>query len=160
MLSILFSKAAHVVGVLALAVAISLLKNCDSTPPEYEAFYAQSWESQRQEAKGFPLEKQIDYYLAGRRYFHPPYHSLLPLIAERGKVAVSPLLEKMQQVDDDYARMDLLDVVLNIDEFHVDLSDDKPIIDELTGIIARMKDVDRQTKAQAVLKEILENKRP
>jgi hypothetical protein len=160
MLSIPFSKTTHVVGVFALALSIGLLKDCNSTPPEYEAFYAQSWDSQRQEAKSFPLEKQIDYYLAGRRYFHPPYHSLLPLIAERGKVAVSPLIKKMQQVDNDSARMDLLDVILNIDEFHADLSDDKAVVDELTGVINRMTDLDRKAKAQVILKEIIENKHP
>jgi len=155
----IFARTTHVVGVLALAFSIGLLKDCNSTPPEYETFYAQSWDKQREEAKNFPIEKQIDYYVAGRRYFHPPYQSLLPLIAERGKAAVPPLLEKMKQADSDSVRLDLLGVVNNIDEFQVDLSDDKPLLDELTGVVDRMTDVDRKAKAQAILKEI-ENKRP
>jgi hypothetical protein len=156
----IFARSTQVVGVLALALSLSLFKDCNSTPPEYEAFYAQSWDRQREEAKNFPIEKQIDYYVAGRRYFHPPYQSLLPLIAERGKGAVPPLIEKMKQADSDSVRLDLLGVVDNIDEFHVDLSDDKPLLDELTGIVNRMTDLDRKAKAQAVLKEIVENKRP
>ena len=155
----IFARTTRVVGVLALAFSIGLLKDCNSTPPEYETFYAQSWDRQREEAKNFPIEKQIDYYVAGRRYFHPPYQSLLPLIAERGKAAVPPLLEKMKQADSDSVRLDLLGVVNNIDEFQVDLSDDKPLLDELTGVVDRMTDVDRKAKAQAILKEI-ENKRP
>ena len=155
----IFARTTPVVGVLALAFSIGLLKDCNSTPPEYETFYAQSWDKQREEAKNFPIEKQIDYYVAGRRYFHPPYQSLLPLIAERGKAAVPPLLEKMKQADSDSVRLDLLGVVNNIDEFQVDLSDDKPLLDELTGVVDRMTDVDRKAKAQAILKEI-ENKRP
>ena len=160
MLNIPFPRTTHIVGVLALALSLGLLKDCNSTPPEYEAFYAQSWDKQREEAKNFPIEKQIDYYLAGRRYFHPPYQSLLPLIAERGKAAVPPLIEKMKRTDSDPARMDLLDVVVNIDEFHVDLSEDKPLLDDLKGVVDRMTDLDRKAKAQAVLKEIVENKRP
>src|SRR6185295_13952381 len=144
----IFARTTHVVGVLALAFSIGLLKDCNSTPPEYEAFYAQSWDKQREEAKNFPIEKQIDYYVAGRRYFHPPYQSLLPLIAERGKAALPPLLEKMKQADSDSVRLDLLGVVNNIDEFQVDLSDDKPLLDELTGVVDRMTDVDRKAKAQ------------
>jgi len=155
----IFARTTHVVGILALAFSIGLLKDCNSTPPEYETFYAQSWDRQREEAKNFPIEKQIDYYVAGRRYFHPPYQSLLPLIVERGKAALPPLLEKMKQADSDSVRLDLLGVVNNIDEFQVDLSDDKPLLDELTGVVDRMTDVDRKAKAQAILKEI-ENKRP
>ena len=160
MLTMFFLRTTHVAGVFALALSLGLLQKCNSTPPEYETFYAQSWDSQRQEAKSFPIEKQIDYYLAGRRYFHPPYQSLLPLIAERGKAAVPPLIEKMKQADNDYVRMDLLDIVRNIDQFHADLGDDKPLLESLRQVVNRTTNVDRKAKAQAVLKEIVENKRP
>lgn len=156
----IFARAIQLVSVIALALSIGLLNNCNSTPPEYKKFYAQSWDQQRQEAKNFPIEKQIDYYVAGRRYFHPPYQSLMPLIAEQGKAAVPPLIEKMKQTDRDYLRVELLNVVVNIDEFHVDLSDDKPLLDGLRGVVNQMTDLDRKAKAEALLKEIVENKRP
>lgn len=156
----IFARAIQVVSVIALALSIGLLQKCNSTPPEYETFYAQSWDRQREEAKNFPIEKQIDYYVAGRRYFHPPYQSLLPLLAERGKAAVPPLIEKMKQADSDSVRLDLLGVVANIDEFHVDLSDDKPLLAGLKGVVDQMTDLGRKAKAEAVLKEIVENKHP
>ena len=160
MLNILFSRSTHVVGILALVLSLGLFKNCNSTPPEYEAFYDQNWESQRQQAKTFPIEKQIEYYLAGRRYFHPPYHTLLYVIADRGKEALPPLIEKMKHADNDYVRMDLMEVVLNIHEFHVSLSDDKEVIDQLTVIVGSMTDPERKVKAEAMLREIIDNKRP
>ena len=160
MFNVHLPRSTHIVGIFALVLSLGLSKNCNSTPPEYEAFYAQNWDGQREEAKTFPIEKQIKYYLAGKRYFHPPYYTVLYVIADQGKKALPPLIENMKHADNDYVRMDLMEVVLNIHEFHASLSDDKEVIDQLTMVVGTMTDQERKVKAQAMLKEIIDNKRP
>lgn len=95
MIGVVFQASLRYTGVVVGLLSIVLLKGCQSIPPEYDAFFAQDLEQQRQQARGFSVEKQIEYYLAGKRYVHPPSSTLLHVIAERGKEAVPPLLKKM-----------------------------------------------------------------
>lgn len=156
MLNILFLKPAYVVGVLLLLLSIGLFQSCDRTPPEYEAFFTQNRDAQREQAKRFPIEKQIEYCLAGRRYVHPPNHVVFYIIADRGKEAVPAVIERMKRAEDS-DKLELLDLVLNIHEFHDDLSNEKSVIDQLTAIVGGMTDQDRKVKAEAILSDI---KRP
>src|SRR5688500_5233239 len=82
-------------GVLIVLLSIGLLKACKSIPPEYDAFFAQTPERQREEAKGFSVEKQIEFYLAGTRYIHPPSSTLLCVIAESGNEAIRTIVAAM-----------------------------------------------------------------
>lgn len=157
MLNILSLKPAYVVGVLWLLLSIGLFKSCNRTPPEYEAFFTQDWDTQREQAKGFPIDKQIEYCLAGRKYVHPPSIIVFHVIADRGKEAVPPVIERMKRAEDDNDKLELMDLVLNIHEFHDDLSHDKQVIDQLTAIVAGITDPDRKVKAEAMLADI---KRP
>jgi hypothetical protein len=157
MLNILSLKPCCVIGVLLLLVSIGLFKSCRTTPPEYEVFFAQDWDTQREQAKRFPIEKQIEYCLAGRKYVHPPSTIVFHVIADRGKEAVPPIIERMKRAADDSDKFELLRLVGNIHEFHDDLSTDKQVIDQLTAIVAGMTDPDRKVKAEEVLRDI---KRP
>jgi transcription elongation factor GreA-like protein len=150
-------KHSYVLGVLWLLLSIGLFKSCNRTPPEYEAFFTQDWDTQRQQAKTFPIAKQIDYCLAGTRYVHPPNYIVFYVIADRGKEAVPPIIERMKRAADDSDKLELLDLVLNIHEFHDDLSNDKQMIDQLVAIVADMTDPDQKVKADAMLTDI---KRP
>jgi hypothetical protein len=155
MLNIFSLKLGYVLGALLL-LSMSLFRSCERTPPEYEAFFTQDRDSQREQAKRFPIEKQIEYCLAGRRYIHPPNHVVFYVIADQGKEAVPPIIESMKFAEDS-DKFELLDLVLNIHEFHDDLSNDKKVIDQLTAIVAAMTDQYRKGKAEAMLAEI---KRP
>ena len=157
MVSTLFLKAAYVLGVLSLPFSLGIFKSCNRTSPEYEAFFAQDWDTQRQQAKEFPIEKQIEYCLAGKRYVHPPNYIMFYVIADRGKQAVPPVIAKMKRAENDSDKLELLDLVLNIHEFHDDLSSDKQVIDQLTAIVGSITDPDRKAKAEAMLTDI---KRP
>jgi transcription elongation factor GreA-like protein len=156
MLNILCVKAFSILAVLSLLL-VGIFKGCDGTPPEYEAFFTQDWDTQRQQAKGFSIEKQIGYCLAGRRYVHPPNHIVFYVIADRGKEAVPPIILRMKRAEDDSDKLELLNLVLNIHEFHDDLSHDKQVIDELTTVVGSMTDSDLKLKAEAMLTDL---KRP
>ncbi|HEX6046627.1 MAG TPA: hypothetical protein VFZ22_19200 [Pyrinomonadaceae bacterium] len=157
MFNLLCLKSGYMLGVLWLVLLICTFKSCDRTPPEYEAFFSQDWDTQRQQAKGFPIEKQIEYCLAGKRYVHPPNHIVFYVIADKGKEAVPPIIARMKRTEDSNDKLELLDLVLNIHQFHDDLSNDKQVIEQLTAIVAGMTDADRKPKAEAMLTHI---KRP
>lgn len=157
MLTILSLKPPCVIGVLLLLLSVGLFKSCNTTPPEYEAFFAQDWDTQREQAKGFPIEKQIEYCLAGRKYVHPPSTIVFHVIVDQGKQAVPPVIERMKRAEDDSDKFELLLLVGNIHDFHDDLSTDKQVIAQLTAIVAGMTDRDWKVKAEAVLRDI---KRP
>jgi len=154
--NILSLKPGHVVGVLLLLLSIVLFKGCNRTPPEYEVFFTQDWDTQEKQAKAFPIEKQIEYCLAGRRYVHPPNHIVFYIIADQGKAAVPSVIERMKHAEDS-DKFELLDLIHNIHQFHDDLSTDKQVIDQLTTIVAGMTDAYRKGKAEAMLTDI---KRP
>src|SRR5688572_12142009 len=145
--------------ILVLLLSIGLSKSCGAVPPEYDAFFSLDTERQRQKAKDFSIEKQIDFYLAGKRYVHPPSSTLLYVIAERGKEAVPALLERMKQTKSESDKLDLLDVIRNINEFHVRLNDDEVLIDQLKDITAKMQDPQRKAEAEQMLTDILATRR-
>lgn len=143
-----------------LFFCIAWLEACEPVPREYKAFFALDWDRQREEAKKFPLEKQIDYYLAGKKYVHPPSSLLLYVIAEQGKSAVPALLLQMKNENSDSAKVHLLEVVRNIHAFHDDLRGDKEVIKQLRGVVSGIKDAARKARAEEMLTDIIENRRP
>lgn len=61
----------RVIG-LFIVLGVWFLAGCNSVPPEYQAFFDLSPEQRREKMEQFPIDKQIDYYLAGMTYTHPP----------------------------------------------------------------------------------------
>lgn len=141
-------------------VGAALTHACHPVPPEYKTFFSQDWERQKEQAKAFSIEKQIDYYLAGRKYVHPPSSTLLYVIAEHGKPVVPALMERMKNEPSDAAKVDLLEVIRNIDDFHDDLSGDKDLIEQLRSIISKIQDPQRKSRAEELLADIIENRYP
>ena len=143
-----------------LFFGIALVKGCEPVPNEYKAFFALDSDRQREEAKKFPIEKQIDYYLAGKKYVHPPSSILLYVIAEQGKSTVPALLIRMKNEESDSAKVHLLEVVRNIHAFHDDLRDETEVIEQLRVVVSEIKDAARTARAEAMLNDIIENRRP
>lgn len=139
---------------------ITLLRACEPVPSEYKTFFALDWERQKEEARKFPIEKQIDYYLAGKKYVHPPSSTLLYVLAEQGKPAVPALIARMKSEDSDSAKVYLIEVVRNIHDFHDNLSGEKEIVQQLREIVAGMRDADRKRRAEGMLTDIVENRSP
>ena len=137
-----------------------LVNGCEPVPSEYKAFFTLDWERQQEEARKFPIEKQIDYYLAGKKYVHPPSSTLLYVIAERGKSAVPALIVRMKNERSDSAKLHLLEVVRNIHDFHENLSREKEIIEQLQEIVVGMSDANRKATAERMLTDIVENRSP
>jgi len=145
-------------GLVFLGVAFT--QACQPVPAEYKTFFSQDWERQKEQAKTFSIEKQIDYYLAGRKYVHPPSSTLLYVIAEHGKAVVPALMERMKNEPSDAAKVDLMEVIRNIHDFHDDLSGDKDVIGQLRSIISKIQDPPRKARAEELLTDIVENRKP
>ena len=70
-------------GVARVLLAVSILSLCatytlaflscqKNIPSAYREFSELPPERQRERLKTFPVDKQIEYHLAGHKYFHPP----------------------------------------------------------------------------------------
>ncbi len=145
-------------ALICVVLGVVLVKGCESVPPEYSAFFKLDWEQQREQARTFPIEKQIDFYLAGKKYVHPPSSTLLYVIAERGKSAVPDVLNRMESEQSDAAKLYLLEVIHNIHSFHDDLSGEKDVIENLRVVVSEMNDPNRKAKAEEILTEIAKSR--
>ena len=124
-------------------------------PPEYRWFFDLRREQQHAEMKKFALDKQVDYYLVGMTYVHPPRMGLADDIAMQGKNAVPYLIARLRNEKEDYKRAHLIYVFTTMSLLHYDLRDDKEVIRVLTETVATMKDPWKQ-RSQNNLKEILD----
>src|SRR5437016_4759081 len=99
---------AHIGALTSLILAVAFLAGCGPRMPnEYKWFFDLSPKQQHAEMKKFPIDKQVDYYLIGMGYVHPPEMGLSEDIAERGKEALPYLMKRLQE-EDDSDRMDLM----------------------------------------------------
>lgn len=154
-----FSYARVVLFSLVLFV-LAPLNACEKTPPEYTKFFGLDSDKQEELARKFPIEKQIEYYLAGKRYVHPPESTLLPIISEQGQAAIPALLDRINREDSDSQKVHLLEVFRYMQVFHYDLRRDQKVIDDLRGVVSRMKDLNRKARAEELLTGIAENRKP
>jgi hypothetical protein len=141
-----------------LMLSVVLTINCESVPPEYNAFFSLDWDQQIAKAEKFPIEKQIEYYLAGKKYVHPPSSTLLRVIAKQGKAAIPALLERIKKEDRDSGKIYLLEVFRNIHDFHYDLRGEKEVLAQLQDVVSRMGN--RKARGEEILTDIVENRPP
>jgi hypothetical protein len=123
-------------------------------PGEYKWFFDLSPEQQHAQMKKFPIDKQVDYYLIGMGYVHPPKMGLAEDIAEQGKEALPYLTKRLQEERDDGNREDIIYIFKEMSLFHYDLRNEKEVLRVLNETIATMKDPWKQ-RSQETLNEIL-----
>ncbi len=150
---------------LALIVSgLCCVVGCDPVPPEYKAFFRLSPEEQHLEMKRFPVDKQIDYYLAGRSYHHAPLIGLGDDIAEQGKKALPVLMKRLREEknenneNNENNEANLMYVFEVMHAFHYDLKTEKETIELLKDVTARMKYAAFKERAEETLQAILEDK--
>src|SRR5437016_1131810 len=74
---------------------------CNKIPPEYQAFLDLPVSEQHQVMMKLPLDKRIDYYLAGMRYIEPPQIALADDVASEGKRALPFLVKRLRDDKDE-----------------------------------------------------------
>lgn len=140
-----------------LCVVLCILSpvGCNSIPPEYRAFIELSPERQREVMEGLPIEKQIDYYLAGVTYTHPPLLGLGDHIAKRGKEAIPALVKRLKDEDKEFRKVALIEVFEDMDRFYYDLTGNQEVIEALKKTTAQLKDPSHRARAEGLTDSIM-----
>jgi hypothetical protein len=133
--------------------------SCNQVPPEYRNFLKLPRDQQHAKMRTLPVDKQIDYYLAGRRYIHPPLF-LGDVIASQGKEAVPFLMKRLKEEKKDFNKIDLIYLFSYIHRFHYDLRAEKDVIELLKEVAANMETPEDKIRAEEIVKDIIENRPP
>lgn len=144
---------------LLLVPSLSALAGCQKMPHEYKEFFDLPYEQQRARLKSFPVDKQIEYHLAGSEYFHPPF-GFTEEITSQGKEVVPPLAKRLKEEKLDHRRMILIDLFEYLHFSHYDLSNEKEVLDLLKNVAGRMEPSYSKDNAEKSVTNILENRRP
>lgn len=128
-------------------------------PSEYREFFGLPTELQRERLKTFPIDKQIEYHLAGHKYFHPPI-SFRDIIASQGKKAVPHLTKSLREERQEYEQVILIYVFRYMHRFHYNLKNEDEVIMLLKEVIADMKSPSHKKNAEEALKDIQEDRPP
>lgn len=143
-------------ALILLGLAVTLLTACGPRmPAEYQWFFNLSPEQQHAEMIKFPIEKQVDYYLVGMSYVHPPRMGLVEDIAKQGKNALPYLMKRLREEREDGKREDIIYIFKEMSLFHHDLRNEKEVLRVLNETIVSMKEPWKQ-RSQERLKEIME----
>jgi hypothetical protein len=73
-----------------------------------DEFFQLGTQEQRQVVSHYPLEKQIDIYLASRHHIYPYVPYLAEVIAENGESIIPLLVDRLNQSTIDEEKVDLL----------------------------------------------------
>lgn len=144
------------VGVFASVLCLIAVVDCNRTPPEYKEFLNLPIEHQRAKLRTFPIDKQIDYYLAATSYAHPPELELGDIIASEGKEAVPYLVKRLGEEKQEHRQISLMYVFEHMNRFDYNLKDEGETLDLLKEVVANM--TDHKAEAERVLGDILENR--
>jgi hypothetical protein len=132
--------------------------SCERTPPEYREFLHLSPTERREKLRLMPIDKQIDYYLAGTSYVHPPLLELGDVIANQGKDAVPPLTKRLREEKSEHAQLMLMYVFNWMNRHNYNLKQEGEALRALKEVTANMKE--NKPNAERVLEEILQNQPP
>lgn len=91
----------------------------------YTEFFSLTWDEQRQLFKTYPVDKQIEVYLASRNYIAPNAHHLAPVLAANGAPIVPRLVDRLERTTVDGEIEDLVQVF-----YELQVSRQYPVADD------------------------------
>lgn len=137
-----------------------MLTGCSRIPPEYRAFLALSPDQRHNEMMKLPIDKRIDYYLAGLRYAHPPQIGLADDIAQQGKQALPVLLNRLRAETDEMTQFNMMYIFKVMHASYYSLKDEKEVIAQLKHTADSMRDPSWKSRSEEVLRFIEEKQSP
>ena len=123
-------------------------------PAQYREFFELPFEQQHEEMRRLPTDKQIDIYLVGMSYVHPPQVGLADDIAKKGREAIPFLVKRINEEKLDTRRADLMYVLQLMHHTHYDLRDERDVLQQLKSVAAEMKDPYEKARAEAILRDL------
>lgn len=155
-----FNNKITVLLLITLTLVVSVFTGCRSQiPAEYQEFFELSPNQQNEEMRRLPLDKQIDYYLAGVTYRHPPMLGLAENIARHGREAIPFLLQRLREERDERQQVYIMYVFKHMHqrEYH-NLSNEMEVIELLRTVTANMRDSDYKDRGEETLRVIVEGR--
>lgn len=147
----------NVVRISYLSVALSLwccTAGCEPVPPEYKSFLEMSPQQQREQMEKLPVGKQIEYFLAGETYVHPPLR-LGDYVAKRGKEAVPLLVERLKTENSAARKVDILYVLEDMNRYYYNLKDEKEALEVIRGVVTNINDPLHKPRAEQAFESIV-----
>lgn len=141
-------------------LATFFLVGCNRIPPEYRAFLERSTVEQHEVMRKLPMDKQIDYYLAGMRYMEPPQMGLADDIAKEGKQALPFLVKRLRDEKDEKNQADLIFVFEIMHGRYYKLKDETGVLNLLQQTADNMKDTFQKGRGEEALKYIRTDQLP
>lgn len=137
------------------SVFIFLTGGCQRIPAKYRSFLALSPQQQHDQMRTLSTDDQMDYYLAGMRYVHPPQVGLARDIAERGTAAVPIVLRRLREEKDENTQIHLMHILQVMHRCCHRLEDNREVIESLTAVTASMQNRDFKDEADGILMFIM-----
>ncbi len=140
------------------AISILLLAcRFDDRPDQIHQrkFLKMTSSQQEEEIRKSPPEKQIELYIEAVSKIHPAPRGLAPVIARRGAVLVPIVLQKLQEEEREYVKIDLLEILMHMHwSSYYDFSADKETMNTIKEDVASMKDTSWKLMAEQIIREI------
>jgi len=133
---------------------------CNRIPSEYRSFVEMPLSKQHEFMSKMPLDRRIDYYLAGMRYIEPPQIGLADDIAREGKKALPVLVQRVRAENDERAKVNLVLVFGVMHSRFVKLDDERETLTTLRQTVAEMTNQDYRKRSEQTLEYIETDKVP
>lgn len=153
MLLVILNSATRIFSLFFLLVFWCCMAGCNSVPSEYRAFFDLSAAQRKEQMEKFPINKQIEFFLAGETYGRPPLRLGEP-IAKKGKEAVPFLLEKLGREDKEFRQLAIINVLEEMNKYYYNLKDEKDAIKTVREVAVNMKNPQLKAQAEQALESI------
>jgi len=133
---------------------------CASIPAQYKPFLDLSEDKQRVEIRSYPIDRQVEFYLAAMRYIHPPPIGLADEIAKGGKAVLPAILNLLKEEKDTDDKMNIIYVLEVMHGCCYDLQNEKEVSGYLQGILNDTKDENLKSRSNEALRYIAHGEMP
>lgn len=87
---------------------------CRSLPGEYQPFFKLHFKEQPAELRKMPIERQLDFYIAGVTLIHPPRIDLGLEIGEQGPAILPALFDRLRREKHGYIKSNLVWIMVGM----------------------------------------------
>jgi hypothetical protein len=136
------------------------LSGCNRIPPEYRAFLELPISEQHKVMRDLPIDRRIDYYLAGMHYMAPPAIGLADDIAQEGKQALPALMERLRELKSESDQDHIIYIFRVTHSRYYKLTGEIDTLRLLQQTVDNMKDPGHKANGEITLRFIHTNQLP
>jgi hypothetical protein len=133
---------------------------CASIPAQYKPFLELPEGKQRVEMRSYPIDRQVELYLAAMRYVHPPPIGLAEEVAKGGKEKLPAILNLLKEEKDTNNQENIIYVLEVMHGCCYDLHNEKEVIGYLQETLSNAKDENLKSRSDEALRYIVHGEMP